>query len=388
MHLARRADDGRNAIAAGRAHKHQQRAGNQRGRHHRQGDGEQRFQRRCAGHAAGLLQGGVHFLHGPGDRNERIRIIEGGQHPDEPAEGVDVNGADGVRRHAEDGAQEYVDVAHVGVEQAQPGHGAHIGRHHVRQHKQAAEELLAVQVGTAHQPRQGEGKQRAQYHGGRRGNQRVLQRAPVHGIGVQAREGFQGEAAVGEEGLDHQVDQRQQLEQKHEVDNQQNDHPLHVEMPAVIRPQQADEQDNVQGQQDTQHAHRAAPGHDKLRQPADAAGHGFPVGIQPGAGLADGLFQAVGQVGGNGLVGLAAAEQKQLQQHLLTLGALHALGGGSRRFGQGKGFIRQRQQQRPAERGPLGILHGRHQLFDFGGHLGAVHRKRNIKQPGCRAAPP
>ena len=95
-------------------------------------------------------------------------------------------------------------------------------------------------------------------------------------------------------------------------------------MPAVIRPQQADEEDDVNSQQDAQHAHCAALGHDKLRQPADAAGHGLFVGVQPGAGLADGFFQVVGQVGGYGFVVLAAAEQEQLQQHLLALGAFHA----------------------------------------------------------------
>ena len=157
-------------------------------------------------------------------------------------------------------------------------------------------------------------------------------------------------------------------------------------MPAVIRPQQANEQDDVQCQQNAQHAHRAALGHDKLRQPADAAGHGFFVGVQPGVGLADSLFQAVGQLGGNGLIGLAPAEKKQLQQHLLTLGALHAFGGGGRSLRQGQGFIRQGQQQGAAELRPLRIIHGRQLLFDFGGHLGPIHRERHVKQPGSRAA--
>ena len=380
MHLARRADDRGDAVAAGRADEHQQRARDQRGRHHRQRDGEERLERGGAGDAAGLLERRVHLLHRAGDRDEGVGVVERGQHPDEAAQRVDVDRAGRVRRHAEEGAQEHVHIAHVRVEQAQPGHRADVRRHHVGEHEQAAEELAAVEVGAAHQPGQRERDERAQHHRRGGGDERVLERAPVHRVGVQARERLQREGAVREERLDDQVDQREHLEQEHEVDDQQDDDPLHVKVPAVVRAQQEEQQRHVDDQQDAQHADGAAVGDDELQGEAHAARDGLLVGLDARDVLAHGLLEAVGQVRGHGFADGAAADEEQLQQDALALGALLALRGGCGGIGQPDALIGEGEQQRAAEGGALTVVHGGELLFDLGGHLGTVHGERDVEE--------
>ena len=229
VHLARRTDDGGNTVAAHGAHKHQQRSGNQAGGHHGQRNGEHRPQRGRSGYPGGLLQGGVHFLHGPGQGDERVGIVEGGQHPDHARQGVDVQGAH-VGIHVKNGADDNIDGAHVPVQQPEPGHGAHIGRHHVGEHKQAAEEFFPIHIGAPHQPGQGEGQQRAQHHGCKGRDERIGQRAPVHFVGVQPFKGVQGKSSLREESLYHQIQNGEYLENHHEQHNAKDEYPLGVEI--------------------------------------------------------------------------------------------------------------------------------------------------------------
>ena len=379
MHLPRRADNGGDAVAAHGRHEHQQRARDQAGGHHGQGDAEHGQQGRRAGNAAGFLQTGIHLLHGPGNGDESIGIIERGQHPNQAAQRVDIQRAGGIAQ-AEDQAEELVHGAHVGVQQPQPRHGAHIGRHHVRQHEQGAEELFAKQVGAAHQPRQREGDQRAQHHGDGGGDERVLQRAQVHLVGVQALEDVEGKAALREEGLDDQIHHGQHLEDQHEIHNKEDNGPLEIQMPAVVFIQHQEQQRDVQRQQDAQQDRRAAVRNQQLGKKGNRAVRRHFIGGNAGLGIAGRFLQAIDMVGGQGLVLCVGADQKQLHQRGGAFAAGQLAHGGSHGLRQGRAFI----QHGPKQGFPvLAALRVRplSQLLLFGGsHLGPVQRIGNGKK--------
>ena len=154
--------------------------------------------------------------------------------------------------------QPLVDRADIGVEQTEPGHGADVGRDHIRQHKESTEELPPVQVGAAHQPGQREGNYGSEHHGHPRGNEGVFHRIQIQGVGVQAADGLEGEAAVREEGLDKHVDQRHQLEQEQKVHDQKNDDPLDIEPPGLISHHQQSQKQRVEGHDHTDQNRRPA----------------------------------------------------------------------------------------------------------------------------------
>ena len=307
------ADDGGNAVTAHGAHENQQRAGDQRGQHHGQRHGEHGLERRGPADAAGLLQRGIHLLHGAADGDEGVGIVEASQHPDHPGQTVDVQGARGVAE-AEKGAQPLIDRADVGVEQAEPGHGADIGRNHVGEHKERAEELPSVQICAAHQPGQREGEQRSEHHGRARSDEGVFHRVQIQRIGVQAADGFEREAALREEGLDQHVDQRHELEQEQEIDDQQNDQPLDIHPPGPVACHQNSQKQRVEGDDHADQNRRpAVPDHQLIRH-GDLATGNHAEGVKLGRLVPDGLLQRV-DLFGYSRVGGAVADIPGLHQH-------------------------------------------------------------------------
>ena len=269
-----------------------------------------------------------------------------------------------------------VDGAHVGVEQPQPRHGAHIRRHHVGEHEQGAEELFPVQVRPPHQPGQREGQQGAQDHGSEGGDQGVGQGVQVEGIGVQPLKGFQGECALREERFDDHIHQRHQLEQKQKVHDQQNDDPFHIHDPALVPHHEQGEQQRVQGDHDAHQHGGAAVADDELPQPGNFAAGDHAESVQLLDFIAHTFFQGVYRIA---RVRGVKAGQQQLHQHGLALLALQ-VGSLCRRRGQGGAFIGDAVQHSLLERGQIRVGQCGDFFFLRGAHLGAVHQIRRGKQ--------
>jgi len=152
------ADDGRDAVAGGRGDKDQQPRRNNGRRHHRQRDRHKGSKRRSAGDFGGLLKGGVHLLHGAGNRDKGIGIIKRGQHPDHAADRLDVERQIG---QAEDGGKNFVEGSDRRIKQFEPCHGADVGRNHISHDKQGAEKFFEIQVGSSNQPCERKGDEHA-----------------------------------------------------------------------------------------------------------------------------------------------------------------------------------------------------------------------------------
>ena len=148
----------------------------------------------------------------------------------------------------------------------------------------------------------------------------------------------------------------------------------------MVRAQQEEQQHHVDDQQDAQHADGAAVGDGELHDKAHAARDGLLVGLDAGGVLAHGLFEAVGQLGRHGFAAGAAADEEELQQDARALLALLPLCGGGCDFRQLRLLIGEGEQQGMAQAGALRITQRGKLLFQLGGHLGAVHGERNVKE--------
>ena len=381
MHPPGAADDGGNAVAAGRADEHQQRAGNQRRHGHGQIHLENGPQGRGAGGPAGLLQGGVHLLHGPGDGDKGVGIIEGAQHPDEPRQAVNIQGPRPVPQGKEL-PQPLVHGAHVGVGQPQPGHGPHVGRHHIGHDEQRPEELLSVQIRPPHQKGQGKGQQRPQDHGGEGGGAGIENRGLVQArfILKQALQRVQGEPPSGEQGPQHQVSQGQHHEDQQKIHDQQDQDPFKIKGPASLRPHQQAQGQHVQHQQNPDQQHGPGVHQHEMPKPADLLPGDHAQRLAPHLrSVRQGPLQAVQLVAVH-LALVIEAGEKGLDQHGLPFLPGQVPHGLHPRLGQGRAFVRHRRQQgRPA--GPGILPDFRQQLLPRPrADLGSLHLIEGIQQ--------
>ena len=154
------------------------------GKNQRQGDVAENLGLIGALNLAHLLQLRVDGAEGAGDLNVRERVVVHGhaQHDGRGAVGQPVGNRDA---HA---GEEPVCAAGGRTEHRQPGDGLGPGGNHVGHGDENAQNLLAGEVGTDHQPSQ----HRAQRHGNQRGEEAadegVQQGLPQHGLGHVAHQ--------------------------------------------------------------------------------------------------------------------------------------------------------------------------------------------------------
>ena len=131
---------------------------------------------------------------------------------------------------------------------------------------------------------------------------------------MQTADGFEGETALREEGLDQHKDQRHKLEQEQEVHNQQNDQPLDIQLPGPIACHQNSQEQRIEGDDHADENRRpAVPDHQLIRH-GDLAAGDHAEGVKLGRFVPDGLLQGVDLLGYTG-VGGAVADIPDLYQH-------------------------------------------------------------------------
>ena len=131
---------------------------------------------------------------------------------------------------------------------------------------------------------------------------------------MQTADGFEGETALREEGLDQHKDQRHELEQEQEVHDQQNDQPLDIHPPGLIACHQNSQKERIEGDDHADQNRRPAVPDHQLICHGDLAAGNHAEGVKLGSFVPDGLLQRVDLLG-HGSLCRAAADIPDLHQH-------------------------------------------------------------------------